>query len=90
MIALTVSTILVTFAVGSDAFAYRPVTPSSPAHSLRAGPYSRLTRLQENVGVQDVEVSVEATKSKKYVVVGGGWAGWGAAKALCERWAILA
>lgn len=23
-------------------------------------------------------------KKKKYVVVGGGWAGWGAAKTLCE------
>ena len=26
-----------------------------------------------------------ALQAKKYVVIGGGWGGWGAAKALCEN-----
>eukprot|EP00956_Cyclotella_meneghiniana_P039137 scaffold166334_cov23-Cyclotella_meneghiniana.AAC.1 len=26
-----------------------------------------------------------ALSAKKYVVIGGGWGGWGAAKALCEQ-----
>lgn len=33
----------------------------------------------EPAGVED------SPTKKKYVVVGGGWGGWGAAKALCER-----
>lgn len=84
MIALIVSTL---FAIGSDAFVLFPT--SSPQAS--AVPHCRLTQLHDSIGAQDhaAEVVVEKTKSKKYVIVGGGWGGWGAAKALCERWVIV-
>ena len=58
--------------LGGAAAFLAPWSPTVPRASVR---------LQETVGA-DVESSPEA---KKYVVVGGGWGGWGAAKALCER-----
>mmetsp|Transcript_18044 Transcript_18044/g.26927 ORF Transcript_18044/g.26927 Transcript_18044/m.26927 type:complete len:615 (+) Transcript_18044:54-1898(+) len=39
------------------------------------------TRLQSAASDQAEELT---TPSKKYVIIGGGWGGWGAAKALCE------
>jgi uncharacterized protein with NAD-binding domain and iron-sulfur cluster len=31
------------------------------------------------------KVQMNTTKNKKYVIIGAGWGGWGAAKALCEN-----
>ena len=84
MISLRIS--MLVFAVGADAFADFPFPSSSTRPS--AIPRCRLTRLHESVGAQDVERVVEKQPSKKYVVVGGGWGGWGAAKALCERYGV--
>jgi len=39
------------------------------------------TRLQSATSDEAEELT---TPSKKYVIIGGGWGGWGAAKALCE------
>ena len=44
--------------------------------------------LQESFGDDSADepaVVEDSPTKKKYVVVGGGWGGWGAAKALCER-----
>lgn len=39
----------------------------------------------EELGKEEVEISSSiSAKKKKYVIVGAGWGGWGAAKALCE------
>lgn len=76
--------LMLVFAVGADAFAAFPSSSTRPS----AIPHGRLTRLHESVGAQDVERVVEKQPSKKYVVVGGGWGGWGAAKALCERYGV--
>lgn len=69
-------------ASGTEAFAPLSTTRSIHIH----------TRLHESTDdIQDVEVLTTAdeetaitTRAKKYIVVGGGWGGWGAAKALCE------
>jgi NADPH-dependent 2,4-dienoyl-CoA reductase/sulfur reductase-like enzyme len=33
---------------------------------------------------ESIDVPQSTGSKKKYVIVGGGWGGWGAAKALCE------
>jgi len=67
---------------GIEAFA--PSSTSPTLSSSRTIP-RRLSRLREAVDAQAIEEIVEESpKRKKYVVVGGGWGGWGAAKALCE------
>ena len=50
---------------------------------------SQLLRMTESAAVewsknQKREFVEDESRKKKYVVVGGGWGGWGAAKALCQ------
>ena len=50
---------------------------------------SQLLRMGESAAVewsknQKKEFVEDESRKKKYVVVGGGWGGWGAAKALCQ------
>ena len=74
MISLAASALLLA-SIGAEAF-----VPTSLATN-------RLTRLRETAddqGVEEIAGEIPAA-GKKYVVVGGGWGGWGAAKALCER-----
>ena len=77
MIKLLVAPVLL-LASGANAFIAPILSPSS----------ARLTWLQETTDATVQETAVadnESSKAKKkYVVVGGGWGGWGAAKALCE------
>ena len=79
---LKLGTSILLLASGTEAFA--PVSTTS---------IHRHTHIlyESTDDVQDVEVlttaddeTVETAKAKKYIVVGGGWGGWGAAKALCE------
>lgn len=73
MISLAASALLLA-SIGAEAF-----VPTSLATN-------RLTRLRETAddqGVEEIAGEIPAA-GKKYVVVGGGWGGWGAAKALCE------
>ena len=37
---------------------------------------------EENIVSEDVKIKKD--EKKKYVVIGGGWGGWGAAKTLCQ------
>ena len=65
--------------VAAEAFA-----PQSRRNILQRGSLT----LQESFGddsADEPDVVEDSPTKKKYVVVGGGWGGWGAAKALCER-----
>ena len=44
------------------------------------------TRNEPTVEIDDASVETPETSNtkKKYVVVGGGWGGWGSAKTLCQ------
>lgn len=76
--------VLIPALLARSAEAFAPFsTPRAPAPHLH-------TRLQDvaAAGVEEGTAAVEKEGSpdkKKYVIVGGGWGGWGAAKALCER-----
>lgn len=39
---------------------------------------------QQELGLEEDNVGNQSDRKKKYVIVGGGWGGWGAAKALCQ------
>ena len=51
--------------------------------SLESGKSNQLKAKVTPVATPDIEEGL-SKETKKYVVVGGGWGGWGAAKALCE------
>lgn len=59
----------------------------APSHTLRPMTPS-LVKLQSKTSADTTEesenVELSITTKKKLCVVGGGWGGWGAAKALCE------
>mmetsp|Transcript_20324 Transcript_20324/g.36511 ORF Transcript_20324/g.36511 Transcript_20324/m.36511 type:complete len:657 (-) Transcript_20324:98-2068(-) len=69
-----------------DAFTSVSLLPSSSLLARTVPPRLAKLQLQETADTQEVEEVVEESTlpTKKYVVVGGGWGGWGAAKALCE------
>ena len=71
-------------ASSAEAFAPASLLPSYSLSERTTPP--QLIRLGETANAQEIEGIVESSQpTKKYVVVGGGWGGWGAAKSLCER-----
>lgn len=52
--------------------------------SSAAEEWAREQRRAETEPTDETEPTTPTTRRKKYVVVGGGWGGWGAAKTLCQ------
>ena len=57
--------------------------PSCNAFTISTQPASAFTTRLQAAASSDSNYN-QPPSPKKYVIIGGGWAGWGAAKALCE------